>query len=131
VNDAIRKFLQLSEVKEDLQKKMDEVTKDLVEVSRLIAEDFAVYGVQSVNLDGWCVYSRVDTYVGRAESDSSALVAALRENEDWSDLVSAGYNPAQLKSRVLETIDRGDQVPGEIFQHLKINHVASVRRRKS
>lgn len=128
--NAVAALLRANELETALGELKGQVAALKTQINESLVEQFALLGVQNMNVNGSCVYRHVDRYANAKAEFRGQLVAWAREN-DLDDMIV--LQPARFKSWCREQLESENArgLPPEIFDMVEIFERASLRIRKA
>ncbi len=121
-------LLQLREEIDEINAVLGERKKTLKAIESRVAEQFALNGVNSMNVNGSTIYRHTEKYANAKKEHRSELVDWARENE-LDDMIV--LQPSSFKSWCKEQLQDAGGLPAEIAEMVDVFEKSSVRVRKS
>jgi len=126
--ELLKRFVELRDERDKLKEEIAEVEKALTPLDVQLAEQFALAGVQSVNMAGRTVYRNVDKYI-TVKADQREQAVAIANALGLDELIV--LQPARLKSYISEQLEETGEMPGDFASVLNVFEKASMRVRKA
>lgn len=131
IGDRLKAYAALEHHRRQLESQLKSVEQESRALGEKLLEDFGETGMSNANVDGLCLYIRMDRYVSkRADATTEQVCEALRE-AGLAYMVTDGYNAASLKSLVKEYQDNGREVPPKLSELLNVGEVPRLATRAS
>ncbi len=129
----LSEFVNLEKRRRDVDGELESIKARTTEIEPKLLEQMAELGLQNARVDGLTVFQRTDRYVTkRSEKDgvtTERLIEALRGcGLDY--MVAENYSSASLKSKIVEWIVEGIEVPPELAACLNIGETLRLVTRK-
>lgn len=129
----LAEFVNLENRRRDVDGELETIKRRRDAIEPLLLEQMAELGMQNARCDGLTVYQKTDRYVTkRAEKDgvtTAVLVQALRDcGLDY--MVSDNYSSASLKSKVVEWITEGVEIPPVLAAVINVGETIKLATRK-
>lgn len=127
----LKTYAELEHKRRDLEAQLKAVEQQSRELGDVLLDDFGETGMSNANVDGLCVYIRMDRYVSKkSDATMEQVCAALRE-AGLAYMVSDGYNAASLKSLIKEYNDSCVEVPPKLAELLNVGEVPRLATRSA
>ena len=124
-----KRFAELTNAKRDLEAKLRPIQDELTAMEDAMAEDMALAGMQSINVDGMTVYRQREFY------------ARLKEGVEREQMVQAfggaglvhllGLSWQTLRALAKEWSEEGQEMPPVVAQFCEVGEATKVRCRKA
>lgn len=125
--DDLKRYLELKGELDELSEQASQRRAEMTLIESRLLEQFALNGLQSMNIDGCCVYHNVEKYANAKKEFRPQLVEWARRT-GLDDMIV--LQPASFKSWCREQIEQGE-LPAEIAGMVDIFEKPSLRVRKA
>jgi hypothetical protein len=127
-----RQFLAMTERKKQLEAELEAVKKSTASLERQLVAEFERQGVNSIHMDGHCIYLH-RKLVARAKDGNRERVIAALIGAGLSDYVNTApaFNTASVEAYVREQLDNGEELPADLKEALLVEELWFARVRKS
>ena len=125
----LKRFAELTTQKRELEAQLRPIEAELHAMEETTVEDMALEGMQSMNVDGQCVYRQREFY--------ARLKADVNKDEALHRLMEAGYGHVlglswqTLKGLAREWSEEGQEPPEIIKELCEVGEVFRLRCRKA
>lgn len=131
VDDLLVEFVNLDREKAEIEKRLEEIKERAGLIGKVLLEDWANRGVQSIKLETRTVYIRKDFYCSKKGGVETQKVCDALERLGFDSMVNPSYSPASLKSLVREMVDTDQYVPEGLDALIRYDTVPRLMTRAS
>lgn len=116
----------LEKKRRHIEAQLDAISAAIRQLDAQLLDQFAESGVKRLNVDGITLYTRVDRYVTKRKDVATETVIEAMRLAGLGDLCSESYSASALKSRVVEMLTAGEELPAELAECLSIGEVPRI-----
>jgi hypothetical protein len=127
-----RQFLAMTERKKQLEAELEAVKKSTASLERQLVAEFERQGVNSIHMDGHCIYLHRKLVARAADGNRERVIAALLAT-GLVDYVNTAptFNTASLEAYVREQLDNGEELAPALKEALSVEEIYFARVRKA
>lgn len=105
---SYREYVRLYNDKKDLEKKLKDTKKELLDKEQFLIENLADNDMQRISILGKTLYTKVNTFA--VISNKSDAISILRQ-EGYGDFIKEGYNVQAISKLVRDILEEDGKLP--------------------
>jgi len=105
---SYKEYVRLYNDKKDLEKRLKNVNKELLEKETFLIENLADNDMQRISISGKTIYTKINTFA--VISNKTEAIAILKK-EGYGSFIKEGYNTQSISKLVRDLLEDGGSLP--------------------
>lgn len=130
MRELLAEFVALEKRRRDAEGEAEELKAKIAAIEPLLREEMSMCGMQNARCDGLTVFIKTDQYVSKKAEFTTEQVCDVLRTHGLDYMVGEAYSAATLKSKVVEWLKEGHDVPEKLAEMLNIGKSVKLSTRK-
>lgn len=126
----LAEFVALEKRRRDAEGEAESIAEQIKKIEPLLREEMELCGMTNARCDGLTVFIKTDQYVSKKAEFTTEQVCDVLRTHGLDYMVGEAYSAATLKSKVVEWLKEGHDVPEKLAEMLNIGKTVKLSTRK-